>query len=157
MTTNRERLIALANEAFNTKNDPNQLDVTLEIIGKLQLLHPSTVSERSDENGPIAWVLVIPTTQPLMHRFVAGEINENDIFQNTPPGTVFDTIYLCSALVLEEYRRKGVALHMTVQAIEEIRKMYPIQSLFVWPFSTEGIKAAKKVALTVSLPLYCRE
>jgi len=72
--SNYQRLIKLAEETFAVKSDPNQLDVDQEIIERLLKIHPATVSEFSDEKGPVAWLLVIPTTVDLMNRFLAKEV-----------------------------------------------------------------------------------
>lgn len=150
-------MIALAGQVFDSKNDPDQLDVTPEIIERLKKLHPSTVSEKIIGDGPVAWVLVFPTTTEMMKQFLSGEITENELFEQTEPGQMYDAVYLCSALVLDEYRRKGIARDLTINAIEEISKMHPIKALFVWPFSDEGNKAAEMVAKQVSLPLFKKE
>lgn len=69
----------------------------------------------------------------------------------------YDSIYLCSALVLEEYRRKGIIRQMALKAIEEIQKDHPVKSLFIWAFTKEGEMAAEKIAQLTSLPLYRRD
>lgn len=157
MTNNLERLIHLAEKTFAVKNDPSQLDVNQEVLLKLQNIHPSTVSEYSDDNGPVAWLLLIPTTSVLMDQFISGIITEKELFELTPPDQRYDTIYLCSALVLEEYRRKGITKKLALKAIEEIRKDYPIKSLFIWPFTEEGNIAADVIAKETGLPLYKKE
>lgn len=157
MTNNLERLIHLAEKTFAVKNDPSQLDVNQEVLLKLQKIHPSTVSEYSDDNGPVAWLLLIPTTSALMDQFISGIITEKELFELTPPDQRYDTIYLCSALVLEEYRRKGITKKLALKAIEEIRKDYPIKSLFIWPFTEEGNIAAEVIAKETGLPLYKKE
>lgn len=157
MTNNLERLIHLAEKTFAVKNDPSQLDVNQEVLLKLQNIHPSTVSEYSDDNGPVAWLLLIPTTSVLMDQFISGIITEKELFELTPPDQRYDTIYLCSALVLEEYRRKGITKKLALKAIEEIRKDYPIKSLFIWPFTEEGNIAAEAIAKETGLPLYKKE
>lgn len=157
MTNNLERLIHLAEKTFAVKNDPSQLDVNQEVLLKLQNIHPSTVSEYSDDNGPVAWLLLIPTTSVLMDQFISGIITEKELFELTPPDQSYDTIYLCSALVLEEYRRKGITKKLALKAIEEIRKDYPIKSLFIWPFTEEGNIAAEVIAKETGLPLYKKE
>ncbi|MBK6965230.1 MAG: hypothetical protein IPH20_15170 [Bacteroidales bacterium] len=155
-SSNYERLIQLAEEVFAVKNDPDQLDVDQEVISRLQKMHPSTVSEYDDGNGPVAWLLLITTTNDLMERFLGKEISEKELFDLTPIQTKYDALYLCSALVLEEYRRKGIVNQLALAAIENIRNDHPVKSLFVWPFSKEGDLAAEKIARLVSLPLYKR-
>jgi hypothetical protein len=154
---NYERLIKLAEEVFDFRNDPDQLNVDLEVREKLYKIHPATLSEFNDENGPVAWLLVIPTTMELMNRFLKEEISERELFEQTPPDSSYDALYLCSALVLEEYRRKGIIMNLALKAIEEIRKDHPVQALFVWAFSKEGNLGAEKIAELVELPLYKRK
>ena len=154
--SNFERMIQLADEVFATKSDPDQLDVNPAVIDRLHCLHPSTISEYDDGNGPVAWVLVIPTTLGLMNRFLETEISEKELFDLTPPGIPYEALYLCSALVLEEHRRKGITKLLALQAIENIRKDHPVKALFVWAFSKEGDLASETIARLASLPLYKR-
>jgi hypothetical protein len=154
--TNLERMIALADQFFEAKSDPNQLVVDETVIAKLKSIHPATMSEASDENGPIAWILLIPTTHQVMDRFVRGEIGEKHLFDLSTPGTAFEAIYLCSALVLPEHRGKGLATRLTVDAIDAIRIDHPIRELFVWAFSGEGMKLAESIAARFQLPLHQR-
>ena len=151
--SNFERMLQLADEVFATKNDPNQLDVNQEVIEQLQLLHPHTVSEEVNDDGPIAWVLVIPTTIELMEQFMAGKISENELLSLTPADELFEVIYLCSALVLPEFRRKGITKKLTLAAIDGIKQNHPITHLLVWPFSPEGDLAAQHLAQLTKLTL----
>jgi hypothetical protein len=113
--------------------------------------------EYNDGKGPGAWILVIPTTQSLMERFVNCEINEKQLFNLTPIGVKYDSLYLCSALVLEEYRHKGITTRFVISALKEIQKEHPIKSLFVWPFTEGGDATAHKIAGLTGLPLYERK
>jgi len=155
--SNFERLIQLADEVFSVKNDPDQLDVNQEIIEHLQRIHPDSVSEYEEGNGPLAWVLLIPTTELLMNRFLKKEICEKELFSLTPIGVSYEAIYLCSALILEEYRRKGIVKNLTMHAIDQIQKEHPIKCLFVWAFSKEGEACAANLSQNLSLPLYKRQ
>ena len=154
--SNFERLIALADEAFDYRSDPDQIEMTDEQREKFMAIHPATMQAENNENGPVAWLLVLPTTLPLMERFVKHEISEKELLELTPVGVPYEAIYLCSALVLEEYRRKGITLRLTLKAIDEIRSNNPIQALFVWPFSEGGDHTAEKVATIAGLPLISR-
>jgi predicted GNAT family acetyltransferase len=151
--SNYERMIQLAESVFDTKSDPDQLDVDEKVIERLLRIHPSTVSEYDDGKGPVVWILVLPTTSVLMNLFLNKEISEKELFYTTPIEATFDTIYLCSAMVLEEYRGKGLARKMTLEAIENIKKEHPIKTLFVWAFSKEGDGLAVRVAQLTGLPL----
>jgi predicted GNAT family acetyltransferase len=158
--SNLERLIELADKVFAVKSDPNQLDVNRNVRDRLLRMHPLTVSEYNEGSGPCALVVLIPTTVELMNRFCSGEITEKELFELTPELTPLDVpyeaIYLCSALVLDEYRRKGITKNLALKAIEEMRKEYPLKAAFVWPFSAEGDRAAEMIAETAGLPLYKR-
>lgn len=154
--TNLERMIKLADEVFATKNDPDQLDVTPAVIEQLFRIHPSTVSEFDDGNGPVAWVLLIPTTLELMKSFLECSITEKELFEQTNPGVAYEALYMCSALVLPEFRRKGIVKQLTIAAIENIRMQHALKALFVWPFSREGELASEELARLVSLPLHKR-
>ena len=154
--SNFERLVQLADEVFAVKRDPSQLDVNPEVLEQLQALHPATVSAFDDGNGPVAWVLLIPTTLELMNRFLDNQISEKELFNLTPLNIQYDAIYLCSALVLEEYRRKGITKNLAMSAIEIIHKDHPLKAAFVWAFSPEGDLAAETIAQLAELPLYKR-
>lgn len=150
------RMIRLAEEFFDVRNDPLQLSVDRKVMARLRKIHPSTITERRTRKGPVAWMLVIPTTAGLMKQFIKKQINERELLAKTPLRGTYDAIYLCSALVLPEYRGKGIAKRMLVKAVKAIRKRHPIRSLFYWAFSPEGKKLAQSVAEETGLPLHRR-
>jgi predicted GNAT family acetyltransferase len=152
-SSNFERMIQLAEEVFDSKSDPEQLEVNEEVLEHLCKIQPASVQEFDDGNGPVVWVLLFPTTNGLMEDFLINKISEKQLFDLTPLDIQYDAIYLCSAMVLEEYRRKGIAQQLTKDAIQEIRKSHPITSLFVWPFTKEGHSLAEKISTSVGLLL----
>jgi GNAT superfamily N-acetyltransferase len=154
--SNFERMIQLADDVFATKDDPNQLDIHEGVLEHLQRIHPATVSEYDDGHGPVAWILLIPTTLELMHQFLAGTISEKTLYETTPLDTPYQALYVCSAMVLEEYRRKGIAKQLTLDAIASIRKDHNLKALFAWTFSAEGSALAEAIAQATSLPLHLR-
>jgi GNAT superfamily N-acetyltransferase len=157
MSSNLERMIRLAEEFFATKNDPNQISVTPEVIARLRLLHPATLSQHDDGRGPVAWMLVIPTTTDLMKAFIASEINEQELLERTQLQGSYEAIYLCSALVLPEHRGRGLAKRLAIEAVKSIQHDHPINSLFYWAFSPEGMKLAASIARELHLPLYHKQ
>lgn len=152
--SNYERMIQLADDVFSTRTDANQLSVDEDVMARLHEIHPASLSEYDDGNGPAAWILVFPTTAALMNDFLEHKITEKALFDMTPLGVSYDAIYLCSALVLEEYRNKGIAKRLTLEAIEQIRKDHPIKFLFVWAFTNEGDIVSTKISLEVGLPIF---
>ena len=154
--SNFERMIQLSDEVFSSRTDPDQLNVNENVMERLQLIHPDTISEYDDGNGPVCWILCIPTTLELMTQFVNQKISERELYELTPLITKYEAIYLCSALLLEEFRGKGIAQGLAVKAIESIKIDHSIKALFYWPFSKEGEKLAEKVSRLVGLPLHKR-
>ena len=154
--SNYERMIQLSEEVFSSRTDPDQLNVNENVMDHLQLIHPDTISEYDDGNGPICWILCIPTTLDLMNQFINKKISERELYELTPLNTKYEAIYLCSALLLEEFRGKGIAQTLGVRAIENIKIDHSIKALFFWSFSKEGEKLAEKVSELMNLPLFKR-
>ena len=154
---NLDRMIALADEFFKAKNDPDQIVVDEEIMERLRRIHPATLSEETDQDGPIAWMLVIPTTHQVMEQFIRKEISERKLLEMTSLHTSYDALYLCSALVLPEYRGRGLAKRLAAHAIRAIQNDHPIRELFYWAFSDEGMRLATSIAGELRLPVYQRE
>lgn len=177
-------MIQLADEFFATKNDLSQLTITEEVMEQLRSIHPATMGEIANEQGPIAWTIVIPTTTAIRKQFMNGSIGETELMKQTLAeiepfalhsrsqhpvgngsqpsvpkqslGTRFTSLYLCSALVLPEFRGKGFAKKLVCDSIQSIQKDHPIKELFVWSFSDDGKQLAKSVADSVILPLFER-
>ncbi len=154
--SNYERIIQLSDEVFSSRTDPDQLNVDEKVMERLELIHPNTLSEFDDGNGPVCWILCIPTTLDLMSKFIDQKISERELYELTPLNTKYEAIYLCSALLLEEFRGKGIAQKLAVEAIENIKTDHNIKALFFWAFSKEGEKLAEKLSGLMGLPLYRR-
>jgi hypothetical protein len=154
--SNYERMIQLSDEVFSSRTDPDQLNVNENVMEHLQLIHPDTLSEFDEGNGPVCWLLCIPTTLDLMTKFINKTISERGLYELTPLNAKYEAIYLCSALLLEEFRGRGIAQNLAIKAIESIRIDHPIEALFFWSFSKEGEKLAEKVSRLIGLPLYKR-
>ena len=146
-------MIRLADEFFETKNDPSQLSITEEVMNQLRSIHPATMGEKAIDNGPIAWTIVIPTTHEICADFVNGMIGEEELMQRTLAQKVYTSLYLCSALVLPEFRGNGLAKELVMDSLRSIRTHHAITELFVWSFSIEGSGLAKSIAASAGLPL----
>jgi GNAT superfamily N-acetyltransferase len=153
---NLVRMIKLAEEFFAIKDDPSQISINRKVMLKLKKIHRNTMTEKSTSKGPIAWILVIPTSHKLMEQFIVRKINERELLSKTPIRVKYDSIYLCSALVLPEYRGRGLAKSLMIKAIKSIRKDHPINCLFYWAFSAAGRHLARSVAKELHLPLHQR-
>ncbi len=154
---NFTRMIQLATEFFDVKNDPSQLDIDETVIERLNHIHPSAMGEMRDEHGPVAWTIVFPASRDAMQQFLDGKINESELLELSERDKNYETIYLCSALVLPEYRRKSLAKQLACDSIRAMQKEYPITSLFYWGFSKEGDALSHAIAKEVRLPIFARQ
>lgn len=146
-------MLQLIDEVFSTRNDPDQIQVNQQQLKKLKAIHPATLTEFADENGPVIWILIIPTTKNIMNDFLGGKISEKQLLKKTKEGDRYDSIYLCSATTLPEFRGKGETKKLCIKAIDSILKTHPINTLFVWPFTKEGQLLAQKIADECKLKL----
>ncbi|MBI4977076.1 MAG: hypothetical protein HZC28_06305 [Spirochaetes bacterium] len=153
MSKNLERMIKLADEAFAARKDPDQISVTSKDRKKLERIHPATMSQQENADGPVAWMLIIPTTHDIMNEFISGHINEKELLKRTPLKANYETAYLCSALVLPEMRGQGIAKDVAKKALTSMMQDHPIRELFYWSFSAEGDKLAYSLARHFKLPL----
>ena len=143
---NYKRMMQVIDDVFETRNDPDQLQVNSKQLLKLEKIHPATLTELTNEDGPFIWVLLIPTTTLVMNAFIAGTISEREVLEKTQPGECYDCIYLCSVTTLPEYRGKGDTKRLCLKGIERIRKDHLISTFFVWAFTKEGEFLAQSLA-----------
>lgn len=154
---NFKLMMELIDQTFATRNDPGQIQVTQAQMKKLETIHPSTLSEFANENGPLIWILLIPTMRSVMNEFLEGKISEAELLKKTKPKQNYDCIYLCSATTLPEARHKGETKKLCLRAINEICKDHSILTLFVWPFTKEGEKLASVIAKECCMELKVKE
>ena len=156
MSPNEARMYELIDDVFDTQNDSTQLRFSENDIEKLISLSPHTLQEAANEEGPYAWISVFPTSLDLMNQFVSEKINERQLFDLTNKEDNNEVVYLCSAIVLPEFRNQGLALKLTIQAIEALQLSYPIRVAPVWPFSDNGLRLAENAAEACGLSLRAR-
>jgi hypothetical protein len=156
MSPNEARMYELIDDVFDTQNDSTQLRFSENDIEKLISLSPHTLQEAANEDGPYAWISVFPTSLDLMNQFLSEQINERQLFDLTNKEDNNEVVYLCSAIVLPEFRNQGLALKLTIQAIEALQLSYPIRVALVWPFSDNGFRLAEKAAEACGLSLRAR-
>ncbi len=153
MSKNFDRMLDLVYTFFDTRNDPDQISVTEDQREKLNQIHSATLSELANEDGPIVWILLIPTNTDVMLRFLSGAISERQLLDLTQPKDEYQSVYLCSASVLPEFRKQGLAKKVTIEAINSIRAQHTITTLYYWPFSGEGRVLANSIANELGLEL----
>jgi hypothetical protein len=145
----------IAEAYFKTHEDPEQAQITEERAAWIRKEFPECLNLMKSENKVIGVTFVLPCTNELMNQFLSKEINEEDLFvqiQNKMNYDNLETIYLCSAIVIPEFRRKGLALQGTIKSIEKILEKRNIRpTLFYWAYSKEGLSLAKRVAKALNL------
>lgn len=157
MGNNFEVMMQIVNEVFHYDTDPHQLQVDESVVEQLSALHPATCIELNDNNGPIFWLILIPTSHSAMEQFLKGMISEQALYSMALTEKQYDALYLCSITLHPDYRKKGMALEQTLQAIEQLKTNWPIKSLFYWPLSKEGDQLAQKLAQIIGLPIHKKE
>lgn len=140
-----DKIFEITERFFGTANDPDQMPVNKESLRKLQELHPKSFIYKTDNDEPISWVVVLPTSDELMKKFLDNEINERELLNLTQPQDRYEALYLCSAFTVPEHRGKGYAAALFQEAITQIPHSKDVK-LFAWPFSEEGKQLADKLS-----------
>ncbi len=124
---------------FGTKDDPQQIPIG-DSREKLKKLNENCfLYEVDDQDNLISWIVVMPTTEELMQKFLKKEINERELFEKTPIGVEYTALYFCSAITLPEYRGKGYARNLRLEAFSRFNAKD--MQLFSWPVTKDGLKS----------------
>ncbi|MBN2517506.1 MAG: hypothetical protein JXB14_01535 [Candidatus Altiarchaeota archaeon] len=113
----------IAEGYFKTANDPEQAHITVKRARWLWRDCPECINIIKSDNMVVGSTLVLPCTTELMELFISKKINEEQLFdsiQKTVDYGSMQAIYLCSAVLIPGFRRKGLAS----QGLERsVRKM----------------------------------
>ena len=141
-----EKVLKISEEFFGTAQDPDQMPITRASADKLLSIHPDSVIYKFDgEGNPIAWMVTVPTSTEVMERFLKGDISERELLDEAARDKKFEALYLCGAFVLPEYRKKGYAKELSLEAIRTISAGKELP-LYAWIYSPEGKKLADSVS-----------
>lgn len=147
----------IAEGYFKTANDPEQAHITVKRARWLWRDCPECINIIKSDNMVVGSTLVLPCTTELMELFISKKINEEQLFdsiQKTVDYGSMQAIYLCSAVLIPGFRRKGLAsqgLERSVRKMMAKTKIKPV--LFYWAYSKEGGFLAEKVAGNLGLEL----
>ena len=140
-----QKMDEIAERIFGTQKDPEQIPITKESGEKLEALTPHWIKYKLDgQNNPIAWVMILPTSLELMTEFLEGRINERELLDLTKPQDTYEALYLCAAITVPEYRRRGYAVELLIEGINSIPHDRNVK-LFAWPHSSEGEGLIEKI------------
>lgn len=151
--------LSLAEKYFSTSTDPEQAQATSENALWLRTHIASCLNIIRHEGEIIGFTLVYPCSKDLMKKFVSKKINESQLFEELRASVANrkpETIYLCSAFVVPEFRRNGLALRSVVMSIKNSFNLKSKPPVFYWAYSQEGGNLAMKVAHELGLPIYKR-
>lgn len=154
---NYNRMLKIIEDVFANRIHSDQIQVTENDVEKLYNIHPSTLTELLDDNGPTCWILLIPTSHKNMIDFMNDEISEQELLDRTNSNEILSCLYLCSAITLPEYRNKGITLNACLNSAKKIIDDFPIEYLYVWPLTFEGKTLASKISKHLNLPLHIKE
>ena len=136
-----EKMNTVAMELFHTENDDTQASPTLE--KSLQVINKEKynfISINDDNNEPIAWSLVMPTSLEVMDNFLSEKITERELLETSRADDKFEALYLFAVIVLPEHRRSGLGQFLFKTQIEYFKEKYNITEFYTWWFSEEGKK-----------------
>lgn len=150
----------LAQNFFHTENKLDEIQISEENKRFLQKYIPDCHNIIRAGRKVIGSTFIIPCNKELMKKFLTKKISEKDLFEEVKKKITyknFDTIYLCSSFLKEEYRGRGLAIEGRIKSIKKIlqgRRIKPI--LFSWAQTKEGKKSVKRTASLLRYELKLR-
>ncbi len=152
---------ALAEAYFTTHQDPDQIPVNEENRRWIYEHIPECLNIIRDDEKIVGFSFILPTSYQIMEAFLSKKINEAKMFEEVKSSwsnTFIDAIYLCSAVVVPAYQRKGLASRAMTASIRQFTEKTGIKpSLFYWKFSVAGERLALHVAQNLKLELRHRK
>jgi len=120
------------------------MQATQENFERLKSISLDAVLYDVSENGKLhGWLVSVPTTRELADKFLNGEIGEQSLLEMTPRLSEYDTVYLCAAATLPEYRRQGVSKKLTNEAFSRLPLSADFE-VYIWPTTPEGFAVTEK-------------
>lgn len=133
-----DKTLEITENFFETENDPNQIPINKDSEDKILSIHKDAIIVKNDENDePIAWCVIIPTSIDTMNKFLNKEITEKELMNIACIEKKFEALYLCSVFVIPEYRNKGYAKNLMTEGINKLQGNNQTP-LYYWAYSNEG-------------------
>jgi hypothetical protein len=147
----------MAEDYFGTDTDPEQMrpsDGSRKWMLENARGYNNIIRHKRDIVG---YSFMLPCSIKLMEQFLSGAISEFNLFEQikkTKFGKCPESIYLCTAFIKPEFRRRGFVTTAYVKAIKKATSNYKYKPiLFYWKYTEEGEKIALKVAKLTGLKL----
>jgi hypothetical protein len=128
----------LAVKLFGTDEDPTQADPNLENSKALISVDPHSYVYAEEDGHTMGWSCVLPTSKRNMELFLSGKITEKQLFEYSMANHSFEELYLIAAIVLPEYRKKGLASCMMESQILYFKKAHGISDLYAFTLTEDG-------------------
>jgi len=141
-----EKMNRIALELFGPGGD-SMVEPNLENAEKLISLEKNNLICFKENNQPISWALVLPTSREKAERFLKKEITELELFNRSVEKPLFESLYLFSVVTLPDYRKRGLSSRLVKYQIEYFRNKYKIKDFYAWALNPEGkslIESLKK-------------
>lgn len=151
----------IAEDYFGTQKNNNQIATTPENRDWFYKNIKDCINIIRFKEKIIGFSFTMPTTKKLMNSFISGKINERELFEKIKQEKIQqfpEAIYLCSAVIKKEFRRKGLVKEAFLKSLNKIisnSNKRPI--LFYESYSAEGNSLAKKIADLIGLTLKSRK
>lgn len=151
----------LAEEFFGTNKDKNQITVNKKNEDWIFENIPECVSVIKYGKKIIGFSFIIICNKTIMSCFLKDKISESEMFEKIKKEVNyknFDCVYLCSSFILSEFRRRGIVSTARTSQIKYLqRKSKKKIVLFAWPFSREGLLAAKQLSKKLKLKFFFKK
>lgn len=108
-----------------------------------------------DHDVVIGSTFVILTSIDIMNLFLQGKITERELLFESRKIKSYNSIYLCSSIIIQEYRRFGLIFEagkILLKKIIEKNNFNPV--IFGWTFSEAGSNLLKKTAKHFNLEYF---
>jgi len=141
---------------FKNNIDSNQWVSDFKTNNKIIKTFKYSLIIFKDEELIIGYSLVIPSNKKLMIDFLTNKINETQLIKSNLKNVNllnFQTLYLCAAIILPEYRNQGYAKKGVLKSINYYKKSNKNIVLFSWSYSKSGNQLLQAISNTVKLPL----
>lgn len=139
----------LAEKYFGTRKDPEQMPTDEKASNWILHNIPECVNVIKNNGEIIGFSFIMPCNEELMKQFISKKLNESQLYKEIKKKITyknFTTIYLCSAFVKPDYRKKGLASKAVMKSIEKIMKNNKIPTLFFEAYSEDGRKTVEAMA-----------
>lgn len=150
----------MSEDYFGMQKDPDQMPATEENRDWVYKNSLDYLNIVKDNGKIIGFAFMLPCNKILMQDFISGKISEAKLVEGIKSLKLKNpsqTIYLCSSILDEEYRGKGLATLAFIKSIDKVtsnKKHKPI--LFYWGYSEEGKRLVERIANLTGLEVRSR-